>query len=150
MEVIAMFDREKVRELQDEINQMARELARKYGIEVIPASASYSKTEARFGFKFLTTNANGETQLESDFKRHAVIYGLSPKWLHQVIQDGDKCLEIIGLDLNKTKNVVMLLEQGSGKRFKAPAEFVKYRMLAQIDKGQNDPTLHPPSDGLEE
>lgn len=126
-----MFDRETAKKLHREIDDMARQIAEKYGYEFKPGSARFSDTEISFGFYFRTTNASGETQFEADYKQHAKTFDLDPDWLHKIIQEGDKKMEIIGLDLNKTKNVVILKEISSGKQYIAPAITVKLWMKYQ-------------------
>ena len=96
-----MFDRETVKKLHREIDDTARGIAEKYGYVYKPGSARFSETEISFGFYFRTTNSNGDTRLEADYKKHAKVFDLDPEWLHKFFQDGDKKMEIIGLDLNK-------------------------------------------------
>jgi hypothetical protein len=128
MNKIEYFDRTKVKLIRNRINETLESLGEELGITFEAGNASFS--EKNGNFKLNMVIGSGEEASENsaeaeDFRRHAVLWGLSPDDLGKTVTnfDGDQFV-IVGAKPRSKKYPILAQKISDGKTYKLPVNMV--------------------------
>ena len=120
--------RKLLQDIRPEMDEVLKPLAEKYGITIQVGNGSYGGLTGHLKVMFSTTNEEGEDQRAIDYKRYASLYNLEVEWLIQSFVQGSETYTIVGLDLKKRKNMLVLRRERDGQIRIAPTRMANYNM----------------------
>lgn len=129
---IQNFDRAAVNALAAEVTEALRAVAARHGLTYEPGNGKFDPTrfEPRGSFKVAAGPAT-ETARE-EFEAYAGAYGLKPEdFGREFVGAGGHAYRIVGLNINRPKNVVRLLRIKDGVLMCAPAVVVRAAILGR-------------------
>lgn len=124
-----MLTKEKVLDIQQDINCAIQEVAEKHGIQINMGNCRYNKNNATMSLKIATVSNNGNvnTKERENFKNFAIAYGLCPDFLDHEFDHNGNQYKIIGLNTRAHKFPVIVREISTGKNYKIkPDTLLRY------------------------
>lgn len=111
------MDRALANKIGKELEEAAIKIAKKYpGVTAVAKGGRFDSTTFGKKIEFRMKDASGRTREEAAWDLHAESYGLDVTLLGTTVR-GKK---IVGLDLKKHKYPVILIDEKTGKSYKAP------------------------------
>ena len=108
------MDKAQAKALQSERNEAAKPMLAKYGMVVKTASARFGPGEFSITIKSLSTDPALDPRV-TDYERYAESFGLPKDGLGQTITVRQGTFRITGLDLNRRKYPVVVVNVATGK-----------------------------------
>lgn len=114
------------RKLSSEVAMLCGDLAKKYGLKILPRGGRLGETSVVLKFEFAKVAGNGEVQTNhsTDFKKLAKLYGLRPTDLGRKFVVSGVSYQLSGLHAGNSKYPILGVNKQSGKTFKFPAAVV--------------------------
>ena len=125
------MERKSVKEIRDGAIKVLNEYMKQYGYEESGTGTTYSVDGSKISFKFDFATTNKELKEESmknDFKINCFRYGFNASDYNALIVDKDTRMRLVGFNRRASKNPCILIEEGSGKEFVAPVDYVRFYM----------------------
>lgn len=125
------MDREKIKNVRvvlDKILNQHRDELKNIGISVNLGNASFDNVSANIKISIVDIGEGGKVVdlRKTDWDRYAEMHGLKKEWLGQNLTMNGREYKIVGLDVKKRKNPVIV--ESNGKTFVVPVENVVLRM----------------------
>lgn len=111
------------KQLNKAIEEALQPVALKFGLTLENRGGRFSECDYKPSITFVGKSDNGDNRLEIAWKKYAVLYGLKPEWLGEIVNYRSGAQIIIGIDVKKSKYPVVL-EDNQKKRYIATAESI--------------------------
>ena len=121
------MDRIQAKQMGKDIEEALGVIAEKYSMDLEYRGGTFSDTDYKPRATFTGKSTSGKTRAEAEWDLYHSMLGLKKEWLGEIISYQDSDQIIVGLDMKKFKYPV-LLEDGNGKKYKASAENIKFRL----------------------
>ena len=122
-------------DLREDLKEVLKPLAEKYGIEIHSGKGIYGRLEGSLKLELRTTDANGDSQEALNFKSNAWHFDLNPDWLYKTFQDNyGNTFEIVGWNNKARKNCILLKRLNDNRECMCSPEMLKSAMLLQEAK----------------
>lgn len=122
------IDRQLLNDLRPDMEEMLQPLAEKHGINIEIGSGRYGGLTGHLKVELSTTNEEGDDERAVQYKQYAENHGLRKEWLGKSFKIRGESFTVIGLDLKKRKNIVILRRDRDGVEMKAPERTVTHGM----------------------
>jgi len=111
--------------IRDEVKKTLRELAENLGLFIDTGNGSYSDTELKISLKIsLQEGFDGKTGKQTEFERHAFMFGLKDEMFGRKFVFGGEVFTISGIRPKARKKPVLATDS-RGKEFIFPVDVVK-------------------------
>jgi|TARA_R110000787_G_scaffold64357_1_gene145328 hypothetical protein len=122
--------RQMLQNIRPEITEALKPLAIKYGIDLSATSGVYGGLQGSIRVVLSATNEDGDDRRAWEYKKYAEDFGLKVEWLNQSYFASPHSYTIIGLDIKKKKNKLVLKRDDGSIRI-APVSIAIYYMGLQ-------------------
>lgn len=124
-----MFDRQKVRDIRDQLNELLESYSKKWGVAMSVGRCTFTPDNITFKLQIAAIGEHGEvkTQEAEDFKFCAFKYGLKPEDLGKKFQYAREEYTIIGCK-PRSYRFPILAKRQDGVTIKFPADSVKFAL----------------------
>lgn len=101
--------------IRPEITKALEPLAIKYGIGIDATSGVYGGLEGSIKVVLSSTNEVGDDRRAWEYKKYAEDFGMKAEWLNQSFYMRPHNYTIIGLDMGRKKNKLVIRRDSDGK-----------------------------------
>ena len=101
--------------IRPEITEALKPLAIKYGIEINATSGVYGGLEGSIKVVLSSTNEVGDDRRAWEYKKYAEDFGMKAEWLNQSFYMRPHNYTIIGLDMGRKKNKLVIRRDSDGR-----------------------------------
>jgi hypothetical protein len=107
--------RQMLQNIRPEITKALEPLAIKYGIGIDATSGVYGGLEGSIKVVLSSTNEVGDDRRAWEYKKYAEDFGMKAEWLNQSFYMRPHNYTIIGLDMGRKKNKLVIRRDSDGK-----------------------------------
>ena len=107
--------RQMLQNIRPEITKALEPLAIKYGIGIDATSGVYGGLEGSIKVVLSSTNEVGDDRRAWEYKKYAEDFGMKAEWLNQSFYMRPHNYTIIGLDMGRKKNKLVIRRDSDGR-----------------------------------
>ena len=119
------MNKAQVQQMRTEIKTALSDVAKKYGMDITKANATYNDCGVDWRLSFSGQNSSGNTAEEQHYADYASMYGMKSEWLGQNYKDwnGDE-FTLVGMKSRRQKYQFLGKRVSDGRTYKFMANHI--------------------------
>lgn len=125
------MDRKSIKEIRDGAINVLNEYMKQFGYEEAGTNTIYELDGSKITFKFEFATLDNDLKEQSrknNFNQSCFRYGFSTSDYNALVVERDMRMRLVGFNPRASKNPCILIEEGSGKEYSAPIDYVRFYM----------------------
>lgn len=148
--MIKAFDKVNLKNLRSDVDVALKTVAAKYGIQISLKNISFMSERATGKLEFIVLGDNADSNtnprdvvMQSDFKRYANSFGLTPEKYGTIFKYGHDSYKLVGLKPRAPKMPILATRVTTGQTFKLPESAIAHLQGPEYKKlyGIETPTV---------